>query len=204
MFHLADLAAWNVGTAHRRHARDRADLRPAGGAARRSRSTGHRRAAGADDDPDAGRPSRRSATHDLSSLRRVIYGASPITEAVLDRAMKALPARRFTQAYGMTELSPVATLLPPEDHRDDPRRCARSAGRAAPHAEVRIVDPDDNEVPRGDGRRGRRPRRPRDARLLEQARGDRRGAARRLDAHRRRRLHGRATATSSSSTGSRT
>jgi acyl-CoA synthetase (AMP-forming)/AMP-acid ligase II len=47
----------------------------------------------------------------------------------------------------MTELSPVATILPPDDHRDGSR--TRSAGRAAAHNEVRIVDEDDSEVPRG-------------------------------------------------------
>ena len=84
---------------------------------------------------------------DLSSMRQVLYGASPISEAVLERAAKVLPTAEFTQAYGMTELSPVATLLDPADHADPVRR--RSAGRAAPHAQVRIVDADDTEVPRG-------------------------------------------------------
>ena len=56
-------------------------------------------------------------------------------------------------------------------------------------------------------RRGRRDRHQRaagGARLLEQARGDRARAARRRAAHRRRRLHGRATAGSTSSTARRT
>lgn len=85
------------------------------------------------------------AEHDLSSLRAVLYGASPIAQALLDRATKALPTATFIQGYGMTEVA-VATLLSPDDHRD-----ARltSAGRAAPHAEVRIVDSHDQEVPRG-------------------------------------------------------
>jgi acyl-CoA synthetase (AMP-forming)/AMP-acid ligase II len=86
--------------------------------------------------------------HDLSSLLHLIYGASPISEALLERARKVFPAAGFTQAYGMTELSPCATLLTPADH-DDPT-LHRSAGRAAPHVEVRIVDPDDEEVPRGE------------------------------------------------------
>ncbi|RJQ78435.1 long-chain-fatty-acid--CoA ligase [Pseudonocardiaceae bacterium YIM PH 21723] len=86
------------------------------------------------------------AGHDLSSLRRVTYGASPIPQAVLERAMRALPEARFTQAYGMTELAPIATLLSHEEHRGD---LLRSAGRAAPHAEVRVVDPDGAELPRG-------------------------------------------------------
>jgi len=88
------------------------------------------------------------ADNDMSSLVHLIYGASSISEALLERARKVFPAAGFTQAYGMTELSPCATLLTPADH-DDPA-LHRSAGRAAPHVEVRIVDPNDVEVPRGE------------------------------------------------------
>jgi len=84
--------------------------------------------------------------HDLSSVECIMYGASPIPQAVLERAMKVFPGASFTQAYGMTEVAPVATLLGPADHAAG---LLRSGGRAAPHSEVRIVDPDDNEVPRG-------------------------------------------------------
>jgi acyl-CoA synthetase (AMP-forming)/AMP-acid ligase II len=84
--------------------------------------------------------------HDLTSLTSVVYGASPITQAVLERAMKAFPSAGFTQAYGMTELSPVATILTPADHEQGH---LRSAGRAAPHAEIRVVDPDGAAVPNG-------------------------------------------------------
>lgn len=87
------------------------------------------------------------ASHDLTGMRHIVYGASPIAESVLERARKAFPRAGFTQAYGMTELSPIATLLQPTDHDDPALR--RAAGRAAPHAEVRVVDPDDNEVQRG-------------------------------------------------------
>ncbi|MCD2190432.1 long-chain-fatty-acid--CoA ligase [Actinomycetospora soli] len=90
-------------------------------------------------------PEARGA--DLTSLRHLVYGASPISAAVLDRATSRLPDCGFVQAYGMTELAPVATLLRPADHGVEQLR--RSAGRAAPHAEVRIVDADDREVPRG-------------------------------------------------------
>ena len=89
----------------------------------------------------------RITEYDLTSLRSVLYGASPIAQPVLERAMKAFPSAAFTQAYGMTELSPVATLLSPDDHRRTER--LRTAGRAAPHSEVRVVDPEDGEVPRG-------------------------------------------------------
>ncbi len=77
----------------------------------------------------------------------MLYGASPISEGVLGRAMKALPNAQYTQVYGMTELAPAATGLLPADHEDPVRR--RSAGRALPHAEVRIVGTDDMELPRG-------------------------------------------------------
>ncbi|WP_330184900.1 long-chain fatty acid--CoA ligase [Nocardia sp. NBC_01503] len=87
-----------------------------------------------------------TADHDLSSVQHLMYGASPISAAVLERAMKAFPAAGFVQAYGMTELSPIATLLSPADHIAGR---LRSAGRAMPHSEVRIVDADDREVPHG-------------------------------------------------------
>ncbi|MFC9786318.1 long-chain-fatty-acid--CoA ligase [Rhodococcus sp. NPDC127528] len=84
---------------------------------------------------------------DLTSVEHFVYGASPISESLLARARTMFPTAQFTQAYGMTELSPITTLLSPADH-DDPT-LQRAAGRAVPHAEVRIVDADDNEVPRG-------------------------------------------------------
>jgi acyl-CoA synthetase (AMP-forming)/AMP-acid ligase II len=87
-----------------------------------------------------------AADHDLSSLRSVVYGASPMTPGLLDRAIKALPSASFTQAYGMTELAPVATLLAPHDHQG---ARLRSAGQAAMHAEVRVVDAADVEVAPG-------------------------------------------------------
>jgi acyl-CoA synthetase (AMP-forming)/AMP-acid ligase II len=89
--------------------------------------------------------------YDLGSLRTLLYGASAMSEAVLTRAMKALPQARFIQAYGMTELSPVATILAQEYHVLDGPRAGRlrAAGRASQATEVKIVDPDEHEVPRG-------------------------------------------------------
>ncbi|MBP2366024.1 acyl-CoA synthetase [Pseudonocardia parietis] len=90
------------------------------------------------------------AGYDLSTLRRVVYGGSPIAQAVLERARTALPSAEFLQAYGQTELSPVATVLGCAEHDDPARRyLLRTGGRAAPHAEVRIVDESGEEVSRG-------------------------------------------------------
>ncbi|MGG6495368.1 UNVERIFIED_CONTAM: AMP-binding protein, partial [Bacteroidetes bacterium 56_B9] len=82
------------------------------------------------------------SSYDLTSLENIIYGASPISEAVLDRASRALPKVCFTQAYGMTELSPMATLLPWKEHIGEGRAKGRhrGAGRATLGCEVRIVD----------------------------------------------------------------
>jgi len=88
---------------------------------------------------------------DLSALHTIAYGASPMSEAVVDRAMKALPGVGFIQAYGMTELSPLATLNPAWYHTPEGRKAGklRSAGRASHCTEVKIVDADGREVPRG-------------------------------------------------------
>ncbi|MEU3461134.1 long-chain fatty acid--CoA ligase [Streptomyces sp. NPDC006733] len=88
-----------------------------------------------------------TAAADLSSVQHVIYGASPMPDAVLERSMRLFPQAGFAQGYGMTELSPIATVLLPEDHADPVRR--RSAGRSTASSEVRVVDPDDTEVDRG-------------------------------------------------------
>ncbi|GGM37710.1 AMP-binding protein [Dactylosporangium sucinum] len=92
------------------------------------------------DFPDAGR-------YDTSSLVRLIYGGSPMPATTLAAARTMFPGAGLVQAYGMTELSPVATLLGPAEH--DVPRLAASAGRAAPHAEVRIVDRAGDEVAAG-------------------------------------------------------
>ena len=85
--------------------------------------------------------------HDLSSVERIGYGASPISETLLGRAMATFTNARFAQGYGMTEMAPGVATLAPEDHHDP--RLLRAAGRALPGVDVRVVDPADQEVPRG-------------------------------------------------------
>ena len=83
------------------------------------------------------------ATTDLSSLRLIFYGASPIAEDVLVRCMAAFGCG-FCQVYGMTETTGAITALPFEDHDPDgPRRgLLRSAGKPHDSVELRVVDPD--------------------------------------------------------------
>ena len=88
--------------------------------------------------------------YDLSSLTRITYGASPMPEALLREGLARFPGVAFAQSYGMTELSPMATFLAPEDHRlDGDTKRLRSAGRAVPGVEVRVVDEADQPLPPG-------------------------------------------------------
>jgi acyl-CoA synthetase (AMP-forming)/AMP-acid ligase II len=84
-------------------------------------------------------------------LLSIVYGASPISEAVLGQALSKLPTVRFIQAYGQTELSPIATILPAEFHAPNENLVLkrRSAGRATCATEVKIVDETGIEKPRG-------------------------------------------------------
>ena len=131
------------------------------------------------------------------------YGASPMSEALLDRAVAALPRTQFVQAYGMTELSPVATILHHREQVGEGRKLGRhrSGGRATFGVQIRIVDADDQAGAARHGRRDLRQRRRGDDGILGTTGGDREGGGRWLDAHRRRRLPWTRKATCTSSTG---
>jgi long-chain acyl-CoA synthetase len=79
---------------------------------------------------------------DLSSLRVIFYGASPISEDVLVRCMTTFGSA-FCQVYGMTETTGAITALSFEDHDPDgPRRgLLRSAGKPHNSVDLRVVDP---------------------------------------------------------------
>ena len=86
-------------------------------------------------------PSMQDAN--LSSLRLIFYGASPISEDVLVKCMKAFGCA-FCQVYGMTETTGAITALSFEDHDPDgPRRgLLRSAGKPHQSVDLRVVDLD--------------------------------------------------------------
>ncbi len=96
--------------------------------------------------------SPRFASTDFSSVTNISYGASIMPEALLKRVLAMLPKVRFTQSYGMTELSPSAAYLQPKYHVLEGPNAGRikSIGQAIHTAEIRIADDADNEVPRGE------------------------------------------------------
>jgi long-chain acyl-CoA synthetase len=83
---------------------------------------------------------------DFSTLRTVVYGASPITNEILLSSMKTFQCD-FIQVYGLTETTGAITILRPEDHDPGGPRAEllRSAGRAWGDVALRIVDPDTGE-----------------------------------------------------------
>ncbi len=75
-------------------------------------------------------------------LRRILYGAAPIGEPLLRRAL-ALFGCDFSHAYGATETAGTVVSLPPAEHNPDgatPERL-RSCGRPLPWVELDLVDP---------------------------------------------------------------
>lgn len=90
--------------------------------------------------------------YDLSSLELVAYGASPMPEAVIRKALEIMPNCGFIHAYGQTECAPLSTHCGPEYHVFEGPNAYRykSVGRAALGVEVSICDDDGNEVPRGE------------------------------------------------------
>jgi acyl-CoA synthetase (AMP-forming)/AMP-acid ligase II len=84
-------------------------------------------------------------------LRTIYYGASPISEQTLARAMQVFPCG-FIQSYGMTEATQAVAFLQPADHRralSGQPQLLLSAGRPAVGTEVRIVDLDGRALPNG-------------------------------------------------------
>jgi acyl-CoA synthetase (AMP-forming)/AMP-acid ligase II len=86
---------------------------------------------------------------DVSSLKVLMYGASPMPAATLEYCMSVWPNVNLVQAYGQTEMAPVLTTLSSADHREGGERL-KSAGRPTAVVELRIVDEQGQDLPRGE------------------------------------------------------
>ena len=88
------------------------------------------------------------AKFDLSSLRTGVMAGAPCPVAVMKQCIERMQLTEVTICYGMTETSPVSTQTLPEDslaHRTE------TVGRAHPHVDIRIADPETGEtLPRGE------------------------------------------------------
>jgi acyl-CoA synthetase (AMP-forming)/AMP-acid ligase II len=80
-------------------------------------------------------------------LRLSVTGAAAIPVEMIYAMRERLGFQTIVTGYGLTESSGIATMC---RHDDDPETIARTSGRAIPDVEVRVVDPDGHEVPRGE------------------------------------------------------
>jgi cyclohexanecarboxylate-CoA ligase len=83
--------------------------------------------------------------HDLSTLRLWVCAGAPIPAAIVERANATLPNIKVLSLYGRSENLVTTTC----SVNDDVSRALTSDGAAVPGAEVKIVDVEGNEVPRG-------------------------------------------------------
>ncbi|MFZ6647635.1 class I adenylate-forming enzyme family protein [Undibacterium sp. TJN25] len=86
------------------------------------------------------------AETDVSALRQVIYGASPMPRAVINRAMQHWGQHRFWQYYGQTEVPLCIAVLRPEDHTEE---LLGACGRPALDVELRLLDEAGEQVSPG-------------------------------------------------------
>ena len=89
--------------------------------------------------------------HDLSSLKRLTYGASPSAGEMVEQVLARLPDLELSHSYGLTEACPVVSSNLPCNHMPQARKSglSRSVGRGGLGVNVKIVDPQGQEVARG-------------------------------------------------------
>jgi len=87
------------------------------------------------------------ARFDLSSLRLAVTGAAAVPVEMIKRMRNELNFEVILTAYGLTESTGTVTMCRADD---DPITISTTSGRAITDVEVRIVDENNNEVPRGE------------------------------------------------------
>lgn len=85
----------------------------------------------------------------FASMVDLVYGASPMPPALLERVRQALPDVNLWQGYGMTECATLVTMLTGRDHRaGGPRQ--GSAGRPVLGVRLSVQDRGGNRLGPGD------------------------------------------------------
>jgi acyl-CoA synthetase (AMP-forming)/AMP-acid ligase II len=84
-------------------------------------------------------------THDLSAWRIAGFGGAPMPEATIKRLAAALPKLNLCNAYGSTETTSPATILPP----GSPANKINTVGKPVLGARFVVIDDDGREVPTG-------------------------------------------------------
>ncbi len=84
---------------------------------------------------------------DMSTLRLAVTGAAPIPVSLIEEMRRRLHFETIITGYGLTESSGMATMCRVGDTAEI---ISGTSGRAIDDVEVRIVDPEGREVPRGE------------------------------------------------------
>ncbi|WP_329065325.1 long-chain-fatty-acid--CoA ligase [Streptomyces sp. NBC_01429] len=87
------------------------------------------------------------STEDFVTLRKTVYGGSPISEALLEESLAVLDCE-FAQIYGLTETGNTAVCLPPADHVPG-SPLMQAAGRPYPGVRGKVIDDRGRELPPG-------------------------------------------------------
>ncbi len=89
--------------------------------------------------------------YQLGSLQRLTYGASPTAGEMVEHVLAKLPKLELVHGYGLTEACPIVSTNPPQNHGLQARQSglSRSVGRGGYGVNVKIVDTEGREVPRG-------------------------------------------------------
>ncbi|MFC1886302.1 class I adenylate-forming enzyme family protein [Thermodesulfobacteriota bacterium] len=82
---------------------------------------------------------------DLSSLKMIISGASPLPTTSKEWILKHLPQVKLYEFYGATEAGLITVLYPEDQHRK-----VRCVGQPVIQTEIRILDEDRNDLPPGE------------------------------------------------------
>ncbi|GLZ42503.1 long-chain-fatty-acid--CoA ligase [Actinokineospora sp. NBRC 105648] len=88
---------------------------------------------------------RKVGPDTFTSLRKVAYGAAPISSALLERLIEVMGCE-FAQIYAATETGTCAVSLPPEDHVPG-SPLLKAAGKACPGHELKVIDGQGNVLP---------------------------------------------------------
>ena len=86
------------------------------------------------------------ATFDLSTWRLGLYGSAPMPEPTILRFAEAFPQLQMCNAYGATETTSPATIMPPGDGGMH----AQSIGKTVPCGDIVVMDDRGHELPRGE------------------------------------------------------
>jgi long-chain acyl-CoA synthetase len=92
-------------------------------------------------------------SYDLSSLRQIMYGSSPMAVEWIHKAMQRFRGVEFIQSYGLTETAPILTTLGMAEHEQassgGSNELLSSVGRPLVGVELKIEDEQGRQVATG-------------------------------------------------------